>query len=146
MPGSPSFTPKSVKPSISTKRFTVAEANKTLPLVSRIVADIVKSHDRALQLQAKLEAEPNSKSAGANQAELDKVMDRLQSFVSELADIGVELKDYQTGLIDFVGSHRGRDVYLCWKLGEDKIAFWHEMNTGFAGRKSVNALDEREQV
>lgn len=149
MPGSTSpssFTPRPVKPSVSTKRFTVAEADKTLPLVSRIVDDIVHTHAKAIQLQATLEGEPNSKSAAATQAQLDSVMDRLQGFVTELTDIGVELKDYNTGLIDFIGNHAGRDVYLCWKLGEGKIAYWHELTTGFAGRKPISKLDERQII
>ena len=56
----------------------------------------------------------------------------------------MELKDYQTGLIDFIGRHEGRDVYLCWKLGEEQITHWHELNAGFAGRQPVETLKETE--
>ncbi len=73
---------------------------------------------------------------------MDAAIDRLSQLVDELAEIGVELKDYETGLVDFVGRHEGRDVYLCWKLGEEKITHWHELNTGFAGRKPVSQLQE----
>lgn len=146
MPGSPSLTPRPVKPSVSTRRFTVAEANKTLPLVSRIVADVVKSHDRATQLRTILEAEPNTKSAAGQQKELDGVVDRLQGFVGELSDIGCDVKDYGIGLIDFLGTHAGHDVCLCWKLGEETIGYWHEISAGFAGRKPVSKLDERQIV
>jgi hypothetical protein len=62
--------------------------------------------------------------------------------VDELTSIGVELKDYQMGLVDFIGRHQGRDVYLCWKLGESKIGFWHELHTGFTGRQPVASLRE----
>ncbi len=71
-------------------------------------------------------------------------MTKLEDFVDELSEIGCELKDYQTGLIDFVGRHEGRDVYLCWKLGEERITHWHEVDTGFAGRQSVSKLRENE--
>jgi len=145
MPG-PSFsTPRSVRPSLPRKRFTVAQANKTLPLVRRVVGDIVHTHDRALELQKELEAPPAAKPAPgpAPQKQLDVAMDRLEDLLHELTDIGCELKDYQTGLIDFVGRHQGRDVYLCWKLGEENIAYWHELNAGFAGRKPIAVLDER---
>ncbi len=144
MPGPSFFTPRPVTPSLPKKRFTVAQANKSLPLVKRIVGDIVRTHDVALDLQARIERLHDAKEQVPAQTALDSTLDRLQDLVDELNEVGCELKDYQTGLIDFVGRHQGRDVYLCWKLGEEKITFWHELNTGFAGRKSVSTLDEKE--
>jgi hypothetical protein len=144
MPGPSFFTPRPVSPSLPKKRFTLALANKTLPLVRRIVSDIVAAHDHALEVQAQVERQRDGKEQASAQSELDVTLDRLQDLVDELIDIGCELKDYQTGLIDFIGRHQGRDVYLCWKLGEEKIGYWHELNAGFAGRKPVSMLDERE--
>lgn len=141
MPG-PSFSaPKSVVPSVGRRRFTLADANRTLPLVRRVVGDIVKTHDVALALQAEAEKAGAGPAAAAVQGRLDAAMDHLQDYVAELTDIGCELKDYKTGLIDFTGSHRGRDICLCWRLGEERVAFWHERNAGFAGRKPVATLD-----
>jgi hypothetical protein len=143
MPG-PSFsTPRSVKPSVPKKRFTLAVANKTLPLVKRIVTDVVRTHEQALLLQAQLETVEDSKQTAAIQGEINKTLEHLQVFVSELTEIGCEVKDYKSGLIDFIGQHQGRDVCLCWRLGEDKIHFWHEMTAGFAGRKPISTLIER---
>jgi len=120
------------------------QANKTLPLVSRIVGDIVKAHEVATSLQAKIEASSQTNQDQQAETDLERKLDRLQNLVDELSEVGCELKDYQTGLVDFVGKHQGRDIYLCWKLGEGKIAYWHEMQTGFAGRQPVSVLDERE--
>ena len=119
MAGPQFFTPQSVSPSRPKRRFTLEQANKSLPLVKRVVADIVKTHQSATQLQTKIEkaGDPN---------------------------IGCELKDYRTGLIDFIGRHKGRDIFLCWKLGEEQIGHWHEMQSGFAGRQPVSMLDEQE--
>jgi hypothetical protein len=143
MPG-PSFsTPRSVKPSVSKKRFTLSEANRTLPLVKRIVNDVVRTHEQALHLQAKLEAVEDARQTNAVQSELNKAMEHLNAFVAELTGIGCEVKDYKSGLIDFLGQHQGRDVNLCWRLGEDKIHFWHELTAGFAGRKPISTLVER---
>jgi hypothetical protein len=143
MPG-PSFsTPRSVKPSVPKKRFTLIQANKTLPLVKRIVSDVVRTHDEALKLQAKLELVEDSKQTAAVQGELSRTLEHLQAFVAELTEIGCEIKDYKSGLIDFVGKHQDREVCLCWRLGEDKIHFWHEMTAGFAGRKPIATLIER---
>lgn len=148
MASSPSFVPSSVTPSKSKRRFTLEQANKSLPLVSRIVRDIVATHEKIAALQPKT-ARKGAKTEKAaavkpTDAEMGAVVDRLQGFVDELSSIGVELKDYSIGLIDFIGRHQGRDVYLCWKLGEDTITHWHELHTGFAGRQPISQLDERE--
>ena len=145
MPGPVSPSPRRVAPSRPTKRFTLIQANRALPLVSRIVADVVKTHDHAMAIQAKIDPKPGKGKPvpAAAHAELDAAMDRLQDYVSELTAIGCELKDYRTGLVDFVGRHEGRDVLLCWRPGEDTIRYWHEMKAGFAGRKPVSVLDER---
>jgi hypothetical protein len=135
------FTPQRPAPSRPSRRFSLSEANRSLALVKRIVADIVKTHQQAARCQAKIE-KARGKDQAAVQTELDKTVTRLENLVDELSDVGVELKDYQTGLVDFVGRHDGRDVYLCWKLGEERITHWHEMNTGFAGRRPVSELHE----
>jgi hypothetical protein len=144
MAGPQFFTPPIVTPSRPKKRFTLAQANKSLALVARIVADIVSAHQAATTLQGRLETLKSSKEQNKTEKELELKLDRLQTLVDELSDVGCELKDYQTGLVDFVGRHQGRDVYLCWKLGENKIGFWHELQTGFAGRKPVSELLEGE--
>ncbi|HEX2974066.1 MAG TPA: DUF2203 domain-containing protein [Tepidisphaeraceae bacterium] len=123
--------------------FTLQDANRSLPLVTRIVRDIVNTHGRAMQLQAKLEATPMPKDTRILQEQLERAIERLQDYIHELDDIGVELKDYETGLIDFPGRHEGRDIYLCWKMGEDQVEYWHELHTGFAGRQSVRELQDK---
>lgn len=122
--------------------FTVQEANRSLPLVTRIVRDIVNTHERATQLQAKIDGLPRAKDSSALQSQLDAAAGELQDYVDELTDIGVELKDYETGLVDFPGRHQGRDVFLCWRLGEEKIEYWHELHTGFNGRQPVTVIEE----
>ena len=136
----PQFSTSGTKPSKSRRRFTLQQANKALPLVTRIVRDIVNTHERATQLQAKLEESTGRESA--LQSQLDSALEQLQDYVDELGSIGVELKDYESGLIDFPGRHQGRDIYLCWKLGEEKITHWHELHSGYAGRQSTSTLEE----
>jgi hypothetical protein len=136
-----SFTPRPVRPSRAKRRFTLAQANSTLPLVRRIVGDIVKTHGMILRLQAEMDR-ATGKEQAATQSRLDESVGKLEDYVDELTEIGCELKDYQVGLIDFVGRHDSRDVYLCWKLGEEKIGYWHEMNAGYSGRQPVSSLKE----
>ena len=129
------------KPHKTKSWFRVAEANRSLPLVKRIVRDIVNAHQRATQLQGKIEAAKGA-AAAALQSQADAAMADLQEYVDELSGLGIELKDYETGLIDFPGRHQHRDVYLCWRLGEEKVEYWHELHTGYPGRHSISTLEE----
>lgn len=141
MAGPQSVTPQPVFSSRPRRRFTLEQANRSLPLVRRVVSDIVHTREKASHLQSQLE-----KSAGQLhqqvQQELDLAIDKLHVYLDELTEIGCELKDFQTGLVDFVGTHDGRDIYLCWKLGEERIGYFHELNAGFAGRIPVSMLQE----
>jgi hypothetical protein len=140
------FVPPRVTPSRPKRRFSLEQANRTLPLVSRIVADIVKVHRDATTQQAQIERLATaSKKRLEAEKELETLLERLGALMTELGSVGCELKDFQTGLIDFVGRHQGRDIYLCWKLGEAQIDYWHEVDAGFAGRQPISTLDEREQ-
>ena len=143
MPGPQSFTPRPVRPSRPKRRFTLAQANSALPLVRRIVGDIVKTHGLVLRLQAEMER-ASGKEQAATQGRLDQSVGKLEEYIDELNEVGCELKDYQVGLIDFVGRHQSRDVYLCWKLGEEQIGYWHEINAGYTGRQPISTLKETE--
>ena len=134
------------------KLFTVEEARKTLPLVRAIVGDIVRQakdvrerHERLQRLHNAQPRRPND-DEGDNpyreeveqiEQELLRDEDKLQEYVDELQDLGVELKDFERGLVDFPHVMDGRVVYLCCHLGEDELAFWHEVDAGFAGRQSL---------
>jgi hypothetical protein len=137
------FSTSHLKNSPRAKRwFTIEQANRTLPLVTRIVRDIVNAHERYTQLQGKLDDMPGARELPAIQEQLQASLERLQEYADELASVGIELKDPESGLIDFPGRHQGRDVYLCWKLGEDKVDHWHELHAGYAGRQPLNTLEE----
>ena len=144
MAGPQSLSPQPVFSSRPRRRFSLDQANRSLPLVQRVVSDIVLTREEATRLQSKLEtaAEKEHKRV---QAELDNAIDKLHAYLDELTEIGCELKDFQAGLVDFIGRHQGRDICLCWKLGEERVAHFHELNTGFAGRLPVSMLDEREK-
>ncbi len=63
---------------------------------------------------------------------------RLKSAVESIQELGVLVKDLDAGLIDFPTLFRGNEVYLCWRLGEDDLQFWHGVNEGFAGRRPID--------
>jgi hypothetical protein len=143
MAGPQFFTPKSVKPSSPRRHFTLQQAISTLPLVSRVVNDIVVTHGKAARLQNAIE-HTAVKDQVPLQRDLDAVMSLLEDYVDELTEIGCDLKDYDQGLIDFTGRHHGRDICLCWKLGEPTIGYWHEQDAGAAGRQPVSILVKTE--
>ena len=123
------------------RRFTLDEARRALPLVSRIAADVSRTYAEARDVHDRLTRKPGPEARRDLEADLDRVVNRLQAYLDELADIGVELKDYSLGVLDFVALHEGREVHLCWKLGEQTIAHWHESDAGFAGRQPLETLD-----
>jgi hypothetical protein len=119
--------------------FTVAEANQALPYVSRIIEDVTGTYRRIVDLRRRLEqAEPGQDEN--LEREYEKAMDRLSQLVDELHAVGVELKDFEKGLVDFPAWYEGREVLLCWKKGEAEIAYWHETDAGYAGRQPVASL------
>ena len=67
-----------------------------------------------------------------------KTFDRLDALIHSIQDTGAIIKDINTGLLDFPAIKDGHEVYLCWKHGEGDIAFWHEIEDGFAGRQSID--------
>ena len=72
--------------------------------------------------------------------EYEAAIEQLNRYVDELQEVGVELKDYDMGLIDFPAMYHGREICLCWKAGENAVAAWHETDSGFAGRQDVATL------
>jgi len=143
MAGPQFLTPQPVFSSRPRRHFTLSQANRALPLVRRVVTDIVQTREQATQLQVQLES-ARAKDQKRIQQDLDVAIDKLHTYLDELTEIGCELKDFQVGLVDFIGHHQGREVNLCWKLGEDSIGYFHELSAGFAGRIPVSKLDERE--
>lgn len=127
------------------KYFTLAEANRTLPLVKRIVSDIVALHPqwRELVSQYELGAAQAKPEAGESAAQLElrtKINDvarEIDRYLAELTQIGCVFKGFDQGLVDFLGKLEGRDIYWCWKVGEERIDHWHELDAGYAGRQPV---------
>lgn len=124
--------------------FTRAEAEALLPQVSVVLRDIQREYAAMKEHEVELEGlEMRARGNGHHlhqriaqlQQELTHSMQTLRALMAELEKFGCELKDPETGLIDFLGLRDGREIYLCWLLGEERINYWHELHTGFAGRQ-----------
>ena len=123
------------------RMFTVDQANQALKFVSRVVDDIVACYAQLRELRARIEGNPASSQKRIDaEHDYEETMGLLSGYVDELHLAGVELKDFERGLIDFPCLHEGREVYLCWQRGEPKILAWHEIEGGFAGRRDIKEL------
>ena len=135
------------KPMRRKKYYTVAEANAALPLVRVVVRDIAElardlrdRHERLTRLQPSergVLGDAYHEELQQVQAEFERDQERMHEYEQELKKLSVELKDYDTGLIDFPCWMDGREVYLCWRLGETEVSHWHEIDAGFAGRQRL---------
>lgn len=129
--------------------FTLTEAERILPEVDRALRDAL-FHKAAYQsadeaLNAVLErirmaggSRVNPTPILAMRAGRDSSAGALREVFEKIEVMGVLIKDLDLGLIDFLTRYQGRDVCLCWKLGEDRIRFWHGTDEGFAGRKAID--------
>ena len=123
--------------------FTVEDANRTLPLVRRIVNDIVEDYRRwkdAVHRYELLAGAPTAETdptPGELHDEIERIAERIAGYIDELSAIGCLFKGFDDGLVDFYGKRDGRDVFLCWKLGEPAVEHWHEIGDGFAGRQPL---------
>lgn len=122
------------------KLFTLEEANDLLPSLREWLLAI-RHAQKVLQIltpeakRAHRAAEQNGGiPRGSQYAEALFIIVRT---MQSIADLGVEIKDLERGLCDFPALHEGRVVYLCWVLGEDRIEWWHDLETGFAGRQPL---------
>jgi len=120
------------------KYFSVAEANRALTLVRRVVSDVVRDYKRLCELHAAcrdLDAGGDAVKAEKARQKYAAITDRLSELNEELEKIGCELKDYQIGLVAFPARRGGHEVCLSWKLGEEKVAYWHEIGASHADRR-----------
>ncbi len=146
-----------------TRFYTIDAANERLPQVREVLERLREERGRLIELRDQAVARLSVVRAGAghpepSEDELDEAMassdaelrrlrlrmqgviDQMQAAVTELDGWDVVLRDIPTGLVDFPALVSGRQVWLCWRLGEDAVEWWHEMDAGVAGRKPLIEL------
>lgn len=129
------------------QRFTLEEAEallpRLIPLVSRM-QELKARYDNLLQAvstaagNARTNGHPPATATAATKQQLEATTTELNAVIEEITSHGCEVKDISLGLLDFRTLHEGRDVYLCWKAGEPRIEWWHEIETGLAGRRPLD--------
>lgn len=135
------------------RHFTVDEVNALLPELQPIFERLSELCDEATVLAAELAAlgvdltaevtgEPEGPEIRERRTKLSHLADRIQADVDDVERMGGEVKDIARGLVDFRSRHRGRTVYLCWRRGEKAITHYHDLDTGFDGRRAIDDADE----
>jgi hypothetical protein len=131
------------------RRFTLAEARNLLPQVGRLIADAVTLKAEYQEAQRTLQQKTaqislmggmvvNRTASVDAKAQRDRSAEGLKDAIDRIREVGCEVKDVDLGLIDFPTLFHGREVYLCWRLGEPDIEYWHSVEEGFAGRKPID--------
>jgi hypothetical protein len=139
--------------------FDLDEAAETLPELRAILtrlrdqrSELIRLRDEVLERQEAVEAGEGGGSSralrAADAAELRRVrlrmqgvIDQMQAGVVRIDELGVTLREIESGLVDFPALVSGRQVWLCWRLGEDEVGWWHELTAGVAGRRPLAELE-----
>jgi hypothetical protein len=117
--------------------FTVAEANAELPELRERLPRIRAARRSLIEASERIEGAVAVDGGGVAGTDWFEAQQVLKTEVTYLAERGIILRDPETGLVDFPGDRDGRRVLLCWRLGEDDVAWYHETGGGFAGRKPL---------
>jgi hypothetical protein len=127
--------------------FTLAEAERTLPLVRRIVQDLTAEYPSWRAAVSRFEILTGGARADwgetqelvAARDEVTTHAERINRYLQELEAIGCVFKGFEAGLVDFYSLREDRPIFLCWCLGEERITHWHEIEAGFGGRQPIDA-------
>jgi hypothetical protein len=133
-----------------TRFYSIDEANAALPDVERILAalrdqraELIELRDLAVATTPDGDADPSE--AGAEELRLLRLrmqglIDQMQAGVARLVELEITLREISTGLIDFPALASGRPIWLCWRLGEDRVEHWHRVDEGFGSRQPLEEL------
>lgn len=122
---------------MSERRFTVQEANAELPRLRESLATIRDARQVVFRHGERIREGSTGNGGGAESSEAMEASRVLAREVEAIAADGIILRDAESGLVDFPSERDGVPVFLCWRLGEDQIGFWHDPETGFAGRQPL---------
>jgi hypothetical protein len=122
------------------KYFSAQDANRSLVLVAKIVKDILTLYCRAKALEEQysvLDRETERVERKQVKKQYEAVLRQLQAYSEELSEIGCQLRDWQTGVVNWPALYQGHEVYLCWRMGEPKVRHYQEAYDSFAARKDL---------
>ena len=132
------------------RHFTLSEAKALLPFVGRLIRESVHAKVRYQEAETYLQGlsqrilmqggmSVDTAVAETWKTQRESNAQTLKSSLGKLDELGIQVKDLDIGLVDFPTLYRGEEVYICWRMDEDEIVFWHGVHEGFAGRKEIDA-------
>jgi hypothetical protein len=119
------------------KKYTVEEANALLPYLSPTLVELREKFEQAARVRAMIAQLAARNGGSPKNEEWRTTLARVAELITRLEEWEIELRDVDTGLIDFPTTIEGEDAYLCWRLGEPDVAYWHTVDGGFAGRRPL---------
>jgi hypothetical protein len=123
-----------------TRFYQLDEATELLSEVEPILERLRDQRRQLIRMRDEVDGIDDAEQVGAVRLRMQGVIDQMQAEVVRLDDWGISLRDIESGLIDFPALASGRQVWLCWRLGEDGIDWWHELEDGFTGRRPLVEL------
>ena len=134
-----------------TQFYDIDAANAALLEVEPILATLADQRLELIRLRDRLVATPSAAGSGSNELDAEEsrrirlrikgVVDQMAAAVARIDALGIALRDIERGLIDFPALAGGRQIWLCWQLGEGKVDQWHELETGFGSRRPIIELE-----
>lgn len=126
---------------------SLEEANNMLPLLSKIVGDLMKTWDSIIQKRTELELLEKGPDNGRDahreeqiqelKGELNRLIDRINGYIREVEDLGCFVEEFKRGIINFPSLYVGRKVFLCWKPEDETVKFWHELDESYNERSRI---------
>jgi hypothetical protein len=117
--------------------YTLAEANALLPYLAPAVVELRERYEEAIRIRATVAAASASNGWSDERDKWSRTLARVDELIERLEEWNVLLRDVATGLVDFPTIIEGRDAFLCWRLGEPEVVFWHFADDGFSGRRPI---------
>ncbi len=117
--------------------YTVEEANAELPDLRARLARVKESRQQILRASERIRGAVEADGGGQSGGDYWEALAALRTEIEHFAQRNILLRDAETGLLDFPGERDGEPVYLCWRLGEEWVAWWHPLDTGFASRRPL---------
>jgi hypothetical protein len=119
------------------REYSVEEANSLLPALSRSLELIKEARQVVLRGGERIRRSAPADGGGQQGKEYWEALATLRREVEALAEQGIVLRDAETGLLDFPARREGEAIFLCWRLGEDRVGYWHGPDSGFTGRRPL---------
>ena len=125
------------------RTFTLSQANETLEIIRPLMDEVQAIRQKVMSSQPEAWTAIEKSLGNGGSRSLSRMVqdfEKLDALVHQILETGALIKDVNIGLLDFPALREGREVYLCWQYGEGEIAFWHEVEAGYAGRQPIESF------